>query len=278
MYKELEKPSFWHLDTVITPDQVGHTVISPLHYGETAEFLFTQGITGTVTINGRSVTLAPKTALFIPPRILHGCSFSGGGGHESEGIYAFHVNLNKLQEMLDLKKILQTDQLSVNGFALVQPHFDVLWETVRGIAAQHNSFAARLCLLLRLFERLEVTCPEDTHDTLYNRHAIRIVEWIEEHYCRKITVEDAAKAFGYSKCYFCKWIKVHTDSSFNELLNGTRINHAVSNLLAGFSVFETAERCGFQDPSYFTKVFKRTMGITPLTFLKEKGSDFVPSE
>ncbi len=276
MYKELEKPKFWHLDAVTTPDRVGHTVVSPLHYGETAELLFTQGITGTVTVNGHSFTLVPKTVMFIPPRVLHSCIFSDGGGGENECIHAFHINLNKLREFLDLKKMLQADHRSISEFTPIQPQFDALWETVQSIEDRHRSFTARLGLLLHLFELLETTRSEGQNEGVYDRHAIRITEWLEEYYPQKITVEDAAKSFGYSKCYFCKWIKEHTGTSFNELLNSTRINHAVSDLLAGFSVSAAAERCGFSDPSYFTKVFKRIVGITPLTFLSEKKPVFTP--
>ncbi|MBR6793164.1 MAG: helix-turn-helix domain-containing protein [Clostridia bacterium] len=276
MYKEREKPKFWHMDAVPTPDRVGHAVVSPLHYGETAELLFTQGVTGTVTVNGHSFTLTPKTALFIPPRALHSCIFNEGDSRASEAIHAFHINLHKLCDFLDLKKMLQADHRSLSEIVPVQPQFDALWETVRGMEDQHRSFTARLGLLLHLFELMESASSKDRAEGIYDRHTIRIAEWIEEYYPRKITVEDAAKAFGYSKCYFCKWIREHTGTSFNELLNSTRINHAVSDLMAGFSVFETAERCGFSDPSYFTKVFKRIMGITPLTFLHKTKQELIP--
>ena len=61
------------------------------------------------------------------------------------------------------------------------------------------------------------------------------------------------------------------DVTFNDFLNAVRITHARSLLEGGCSVEKTAEKCGFSDPSYFSKVFKKFVGTTPKSYTTNQG-------
>lgn len=261
MYKEPERQKYWVFDATPMPAKAQRTVLSPLHYGETAELILTRGIEGEVTVNGRKFILEPQTALFVPPKQLHSSIFRKGGGQEGDMIRAFHINLKKLQSIIDLKSLFAIDTIPTR-----QENFEELYATVCGILEEEAPFSTRICRLIRLFELLSRPQPENTTPPLYNHHAIRIAEWVEEHYLQRITVQEAADAFGYSKYYFCKWVRTNAGTTFSELLNAIRINHAATHLLNGCSIEETAARCGFSDPSYFIKVFKKITGITPKTY------------
>lgn len=268
MYKEPERPFYWVLDSTPLPAQSGRTVVSPLHYGETAELVFTQGIEGEITIDNRRYILQPKTALFIPPRVLHTSVFRKGGEHSEDRIRAFHVNLHRLQDFLDLHKLLQLDGRTLHTFPIYQQEYDVLWELVQKLCNEALSFSTRTACLLALFETMSRSSEERGTEEAYPRCAPQITDWLETHYTSHVSLDQAAADFGYNKYYFCKWIKAQTGVSFGHLLNATRIHYAASDLLNGYSVANAAYRNGFSDPSYFAKVFRQMMGITPTAYPK----------
>ena len=86
--------------------------------------------------------------------------------------------------------------------------------------------------------------------------------------CReKITVADVARAVYLSPCHLSKIFKQEMGCTIIEFLNKVRMEEA-KKLLRNpkFNVVQVAYDLGFKDPGYFTKVFKRSEGITPSEF------------
>lgn len=88
--------------------------------------------------------------------------------------------------------------------------------------------------------------------------------YIEEHYADDISLQDVAGVMGYSEAYFCKIFKQCFDKNFTVYLTEFRVEMA-KRLLEDMSVNikEVCARVGFRDSNYFTRVFKRTTGMTP---------------
>jgi AraC-like DNA-binding protein len=62
-------------------------------------------------------------------------------------------------------------------------------------------------------------------------------------------------------------MRAKLNRSFTDLLTQYRTDHAAQLLTrTQASVAEIALACGFPDQSYFTKVFKRRTGRTPLVY------------
>ena len=57
-------------------------------------------------------------------------------------------------------------------------------------------------------------------------------------------------------------------TTFVDYLTKVRVEHAKTLLLEGASIEYTAEKVGFKDSSYFTKIFKKHVGVTPTMFRK----------
>jgi len=92
----------------------------------------------------------------------------------------------------------------------------------------------------------------------------KVTMYIAEHYSEPITVHDLVGLVNIHPVYFGKLFKLNTGLSFKEYINRIRINNAEMMLSEGdFSVTETAERCGFIDIAYFSKVFKSVKGYPP---------------
>lgn len=76
--------------------------------------------------------------------------------------------------------------------------------------------------------------------------------------------EDFASALALSQSLLYKKIKALTNLSVVEFIREIRLNYAMELLRSGeYNVTEVSEKCGFNTPAYFSKVFKEHFGRTP---------------
>ena len=91
-----------------------------------------------------------------------------------------------------------------------------------------------------------------------------ILKYVEEHYDEHITIDDMAALTFYSKSHFMKFFKAHMGTGFIEYLNDYRLTIAERLLrTSDASVLEIAEKSGFDNLSYFNRIFKRKYGQSP---------------
>jgi len=90
------------------------------------------------------------------------------------------------------------------------------------------------------------------------------IEYICSNFNTELTLEDVAENVHLNPTYFSTLFKQSTGSSFKEYLNMIRIEES-KRLLANteYSIIDIAIATGFEDQSYFSKVFKKYTGITP---------------
>jgi YesN/AraC family two-component response regulator len=91
-----------------------------------------------------------------------------------------------------------------------------------------------------------------------------ILKYIDEHYKEDISLQDVAGMLHYSDAYFCKIFKHCFDKNFIVYLTEYRIEKA-KLLLADvvINIKDVSQEVGYRDSNYFTKVFKRMVGVTP---------------
>ena len=97
-----------------------------------------------------------------------------------------------------------------------------------------------------------------------------VKEYVEQNYAKKISLVDAAASVYLSPSYLSKLIKLRTGQSFRYLVNMARIAEAM-RLLENTDkpLAEIAFLTGFEDHSYFTKVFKRHTQMNPSDYRSE---------
>lgn len=81
-----------------------------------------------------------------------------------------------------------------------------------------------------------------------------------------ITVDEVIKISGYSKTVFYRIFKSIMKVSPREYIETERFKIASTLLLEGKKVKEVAKAIGFNDVSYFNKVFKQKYGVTPIKY------------
>ncbi len=86
-------------------------------------------------------------------------------------------------------------------------------------------------------------------------------------YNQNISLGEAARSACMSPHYFCRFFKKVTGNTFKEYLLRIRIDKAKELLLKyNMSVTEIAYTVGFENLSYFFRVFKRFTGFNPMEF------------
>lgn len=92
-------------------------------------------------------------------------------------------------------------------------------------------------------------------------------EYIDENYAKSITLEDVSREINVSPQYFSKLFKEETGKNFIDYLTGIRISAAKKLLSQGnLSIKEICYHIGYSDPNYFSRIFKKTVGVTPTEY------------
>ena len=76
-------------------------------------------------------------------------------------------------------------------------------------------------------------------------------------------LEDAAREVGLHPTYFSKLFKEEMGISFTDYLSKVRVEAAKLLMRSDYSLAEISQMVGFNDQSYFTKVFKKHTGESP---------------
>jgi len=98
----------------------------------------------------------------------------------------------------------------------------------------------------------------------------RALNYIDQHYDEKISLEDVAQKLHLSKHYLCNAFKKGTGENMSLYINKLRIEKAKKLLLESDGrIKEIFEEVGYSNQQYFSKVFKKVTGMTVVEY-KEK--------
>ncbi len=106
--------------------------------------------------------------------------------------------------------------------------------------------------------------PVDDEALTENPGFNHLLSYVREHFSEKITLEQLASRFGYSKNYICGMFQKYCGKSLNAYLTELRMLQA-RKLLQDKTVLikEVAFRSGYTDYYHFFKVFKEYYGVSP---------------
>ena len=78
-----------------------------------------------------------------------------------------------------------------------------------------------------------------------------------------MTLETLAKNVFVSAYYLSHLFRDEMNTTFSDYLAKKRVEEAKRFLKSGMTVEQASARAGFKDSNYFTKIFKKYVGITP---------------
>lgn len=96
-------------------------------------------------------------------------------------------------------------------------------------------------------------------DTVYNH--------VLNHFKSDLSVKEVARKCNMNTAAFCRYFKKKTGKTFKDFMNEIRLGNATKLLVKGdLTMAEIAFESGFNTPSYFNRLFKKTKGITPTAY------------
>jgi AraC-like DNA-binding protein len=95
----------------------------------------------------------------------------------------------------------------------------------------------------------------------------RAVNWIENNYPQIATLDDLGSRIGLEPNYICRLFRRFGQETPNQCITRHKVNRAAELLLTKTrSVAEIAREVGYEDPYYFSRVFKKRFGYSPREF------------
>ncbi len=95
-----------------------------------------------------------------------------------------------------------------------------------------------------------------------------VMNVIDEHICESLTVADIARMCNISEAYLKKIFAKYVGIGVHKCVLNSKMNYAKQLLDSGMSVSRTAEKLSFSTANYFSVVFKREMGMSPIEYKK----------
>ncbi|CAM3693131.1 AraC family transcriptional regulator [Elizabethkingia occulta] len=129
---------------------------------------------------------------------------------------------------------------------------------------------------LSMCEEYELLNKEIMPYTIISKNKTRlenIFTYVEHHYDKEINIEDVAKLANLTLPAFCNFFKKATQITFTEFVNRYRINKACLLMAQDKTISECSYSCGFNNVTYFNRMFKKYTNKTPSEFIRSNSGN-----
>lgn len=117
--------------------------------------------------------------------------------------------------------------------------------------------------LLRIKEHISNIMAEQMNNNKY-KAVINAKVYINDNINNKLTLNEVADAIGISQNYLCSLFKTYSKLGFNDYVSSQKVKKAHVLLAKGnLKVYEVSDMLGFDNPQYFSKVYKKHIGYSP---------------
>lgn len=145
------------------------------------------------------------------------------------------------------------------------------FDALLGIISQHKGdYFAQLCA-----SHLLITYPQALNPVLpmYRNHCdeaiLQVQDWMDANCSTENRIVDLARQFNFSERNLKRRFQVATQISPNQYLQQVRVDKAKKLLLtADMSVQQIAYEVGYENVSFFIRVFQKIAGCTPTQWIK----------
>ena len=132
--------------------------------------------------------------------------------------------------------------------------------------------SAVLELIVYISRNFSTPASESVYtDKNINENVQLAIGYIKTHIDEKLTLEKIAEEVGLSKFHFSREFKRITGLTIVSYINVLRCRNAKKLLLKNeYSIHEIANKCGFENDSYFSRTFKKYIGVLPSEYIKNQ--------
>ena len=238
-------------------------------------FVLIYGVSGTLHISdgGREYDVSPNDYLILAAGREHiGTAYSPPG----ISYYWCHFYLRGDYELLcrESERLVLGNKgehsIPMFGHCNNSSRMHLLFHQLMDCSRTPTEFSGPMCqsfLDIILMELMSSGCEPERMQSRADATVANILEWIRINAAGIRGVDDVARYFGYNSEYLTTLIKRVTGKTTVDHINESRILLARELLrTTDAKLREIAERCGYTDEKYFSRVFKRLCDISPSEF------------
>lgn len=267
-------------------DDILPYISTPLHYHPHYELVWIKKGTGIRIVGDHIDQFKEGDMVLIGPNLPHVWEndphYYQGNTDVKVDVFVIHFLddiMNSLLKLPELSGIRSTLIRSQRGLHIMDQTNQILGEIIERLYL--SSSIESIILFLTIFQLLEYT--EDTtmlsssdfarFFTIQKSDRLRkIYEFIGKNFTRNIQIEEVSNIACMSPTAFCRYFKQKTGQSFISYLNNFRLGYARNLLNTNeYKISTVAEMCGFQDISYFNRIFKQKNNMTPTEYIQNIG-------
>lgn len=151
-------------------------------------------------------------------------------------------------------------QIQMNTESLLKEQHDLL--------GQADTLEQMVSILISQLEEIGTSFfPKLTDKENDDQLITKALDYIAAHYTENLTLQSVAGIVHLSKSYFSLYFKKQTGRNFVDYLIELRIREAKRLLVQSDNrIYDIAKASGFKDVKYFSKVFKKGTGLTPMEY------------
>ena len=200
-------------------------------------------------LNGSSVTLSENDAILLPPGTVRERPAGNGRVHYVSFNFVPHDG-SVLPLELFLKSAITREIRSLCG-VFSEQHISPFYHSYEKIVNILN------CILYELIDRFTIGSND--------KNVIAALKFIDENLTHRITVDDIAAAVHLSRDHLAHSFKRELGRSVIDYVNERRMLLAKSLIQSGeMSLSDVSDTLGYESYSYFSRVFKRYFGVSPV--------------
>ena len=251
----------------------------PFHWHKEWEIMRILSGTFHLHLDSESYTAQPGDVLLIRGGVLH------GGMPEDCRYECFVFDLHGLFRTMDsvkdsLRPVYRQERLPQSYFPVAEPLpiHNICDELMAAFGEDTPPICPELetigCICQLFGWLLKENRFTDTPQTNYSdNHRMAqiksVLEYIEAHYKNSLTLEQLSQVAGMNAKYFCRVFRAITHQSPMDYVNFYRTEQAAYLLdSTDMPITNVGLDCGFEESSYFTKVFKKYKRLTPRQYRK----------
>lgn len=259
-------PDVVHIETIETRSLLHDWEFTPHRHAGLHQVLLVQSGGGTANLDGRAHPLSNMKVANVPIGIVHGYSFDRGT--------AGHV-VTLASEMLDESLRASEGLRPILEQAAVFPAAPALAETIAHIAGAFETrrfgraqiLRSLSGLLLGQIAQVIAEAGAATEPPARPPLLTRFETLVEGNFHRHLRVADYAARLNVSPTHLSRVARAATGRPASHLIEERLIREARRNLVyTSLPVSTIAYELGFDDPSYFSRVFSRATGLSPRAF------------
>lgn len=265
------------------------SIYDKFHAHQGIELLFVHEGTGQIVLDQKIASIPPNTLILFQPYQLHRVRMNDGSAKYVRTVLNFDpvyldALLKPFPELRSYFRRMWKDKLAQQIFEQEdRTELAFLYERFHSRLlqaspdARHEEFAIFMVSLLSYLRETEskALSLDRTNAVRTVHHTEKVMEWVEEHFKEKFSLDELAAELHLSPYYISHLFKEATGFSITEYVIARRLREAC--FLLGTTDMPVHDICceiGLDSASYFSQLFKKQIGLSPKQFRTQVENKF----